>query len=58
MRHYTIGRYGVEIPTRHHPEAARPERAADIEKALRDLKRLNAERPRRRRGQAGQTQGR
>ena len=55
MKHWVMGRYGVEIPTKDHPKAAGPERAADIEKALEDLKRLNAARPRRKLGLAGQT---
>ena len=45
-----MGRYGVKVPTREHPEAARPERANDLKKALEELRRFNAERPRRRPG--------
>ena len=48
MSHYTVGRYGLNVPTREHPEAASPERANDIQKALEELKRFNAEKPRRR----------
>ena len=56
MRHWRIGRFGVKVPTEDHPEAAGPERASDLRKALEELRRFNAERPRRRPKQRAQRQ--
>lgn len=56
MKHWVMGRYDIKVPTREHPEAASPERANDLKKALEELRRLNAERPRRRPGRAGRPQ--